>query len=145
MGSEFFKTDVIQILQYLLPGFVATWAFYGLTAHEKATPFERVVEALIFLVPVQVGVLILEAATSFVFGLGNWALDVRFTASFVGRRFQMGAKAPRPMPEHVIREADLLEGKNPQIDRYGRNHATGEKAVIKPLPPPPPPSSPKKQ
>ncbi|MSR60341.1 MAG: hypothetical protein EXS05_22320 [Planctomycetaceae bacterium] len=81
MGSEFFKTDVIEILQYLLPGFVATWVFYGLTAHEKATPFERVVEAMIFLVPVQVGVFLSEAFFE-VYGLGSWTSNVKFTASF---------------------------------------------------------------
>jgi hypothetical protein len=83
MGSEFFKTDVIQILQYLLPGFVATWVFYGLTTYEKATPFERVVEALIFLVPVQVGVFLLEFLSRHFAALESWSPNVRFTASFV--------------------------------------------------------------
>jgi hypothetical protein len=83
MGSEFFKTDVIQILQYLLPGFVATWIFYGLTAHEKATPFERVVEALIFLVPVQVGVLLIEAIATFGGRLESWNSSVKFAVSFM--------------------------------------------------------------
>lgn len=82
MGSEFFKTDVIQILQYLLPGFVATWVFYGLTTYEKATPFERVVEALIFLVPVQVGVFLLEFVSAYLGELGIWPPNVRFAVSF---------------------------------------------------------------
>ena len=45
---EFFKADLIGLVQYLLPGFLSTWIFHSLTAHPKASPFERVVQALIF-------------------------------------------------------------------------------------------------
>ena len=44
--------DIVSVIYYLLPGFVAAWVFYGLTAHPKASPFERVVQALIFTVVV---------------------------------------------------------------------------------------------
>ena len=47
------SSDIIAAIYYLLPGFVAAWVFYGLTAHPKASPFERVVQALIFTVIVQ--------------------------------------------------------------------------------------------
>ena len=40
--------ETIELLQYLLPGFLASWVFYGLTSHLKPSQFERVVEALIF-------------------------------------------------------------------------------------------------
>lgn len=40
--------DLIQLLLKLLPGFLAAWVFYSITAHPKAGPFERVVQALIF-------------------------------------------------------------------------------------------------
>lgn len=40
--------DVVVLLNYLLPGFVAAWVFYGLTSHPKSSPFERTVQALIF-------------------------------------------------------------------------------------------------
>jgi hypothetical protein len=42
------KQELYQILVALLPGFVAAWVFHGLTAHRKASPFERVIHALIF-------------------------------------------------------------------------------------------------
>lgn len=40
--------EVVSIVYYLLPGFLTAWVFYGLTAHQKDSPFERVVQALIF-------------------------------------------------------------------------------------------------
>ena len=47
------SSEIISVVYYLLPGFVSAWVFYGLTAHQKASPFERVVQALIFTVFVQ--------------------------------------------------------------------------------------------
>lgn len=46
MPSELSK-DTLQFLQYVLPGFLAAWVFYGLTSHPKPSQFERVVQALI--------------------------------------------------------------------------------------------------
>ena len=46
MSSELSK-DTLQLLQYVLPGFLAAWVFYGLTSHAKPSQFERVVQALI--------------------------------------------------------------------------------------------------
>lgn len=45
--------DVISLLQYLLPGFLVAWVFYGLTSHQKPSQFERVVQALIFTLAVR--------------------------------------------------------------------------------------------
>ena len=42
------STHIISVLQYLLPGFVASAVFYGLTSYYKPSPFERVVQALVF-------------------------------------------------------------------------------------------------
>lgn len=50
---EWTSSEVIGVIAYLLPGFLAAWVFYGLTAHPKTTPFERVVQALIFTAIVQ--------------------------------------------------------------------------------------------
>lgn len=46
--------DVVALLQYLLPGFLVAWVFYGLTSHPKPSQFERVVQALIFTLAVRV-------------------------------------------------------------------------------------------
>lgn len=42
------SSQLISVLQYLLPGFLSAWIFYGLTAYPKPSPFERVIQALIF-------------------------------------------------------------------------------------------------
>lgn len=46
--------DVVALLQYLLPGFLAAWVFYGVTSHPKPVQFERVIQALIFTLVVRV-------------------------------------------------------------------------------------------
>ena len=45
---EWTSKEFVSVFTYLLPGFLAAWVFHGLTAHPKQTPFERVVQALIF-------------------------------------------------------------------------------------------------
>jgi fructose-specific phosphotransferase system IIC component len=45
---EGLSRETISFLQYLLPGFVAAWIFYGLTSYPKPSQFERVIQALIF-------------------------------------------------------------------------------------------------
>lgn len=45
--------DVIKILTYLLPGFLAAEVVYTLTPSPRRIPFERVIQALIFTVVVQ--------------------------------------------------------------------------------------------
>ncbi|MEO1498510.1 MAG: DUF6338 family protein [Planctomycetota bacterium] len=47
------SANLVQVIQYLLPGFVAACLYYSLTAHPKRSPFERVVQALIFTVIAQ--------------------------------------------------------------------------------------------
>lgn len=39
--------DFLPFFQYLVNGFVAAWIFFGLTSFVRASPFERVVHALI--------------------------------------------------------------------------------------------------
>lgn len=43
----------MEILEFLLPGFVAAAVLYSLTSHPKPSAFERVVQALIFTIVVQ--------------------------------------------------------------------------------------------
>lgn len=40
--------EVVALLSYLLPGFLAAWLFYALTSHAKPSQSERVIQALIF-------------------------------------------------------------------------------------------------
>lgn len=55
-----FSSDLITILEFLLPGFVAAWIFYSLTSFAKPSQFERVIQALIFTLFIQGLVSILE-------------------------------------------------------------------------------------
>ena len=51
--------DIIALLQYLLPGFLSAWIFYGLTSFEKPGQFERIIQALIFTLMIQLSVWII--------------------------------------------------------------------------------------
>ena len=62
------STDLLQVIYFLLPGFVAAWIFYGFTAHPRQSPFERVVEALIFTALVQA---LTATVTSILYGIGT--------------------------------------------------------------------------
>jgi hypothetical protein len=46
--------EIVALLQFLLPGLLAAWVFFGLTSHVKPSQFERVIQALIFTFLVQV-------------------------------------------------------------------------------------------
>lgn len=48
-----FASELLGILQFLLPGLLAAWVFYGFSAHQKGPQFERIVQALIFTLVVQ--------------------------------------------------------------------------------------------
>ena len=50
---ENLATDLFSVLRFLLPGFFAAWVFFGLSAYEKPSQFERVIQALIFTLAVQ--------------------------------------------------------------------------------------------
>lgn len=61
--------ELIPFLQYLLPGFVASWIFHSLTAYPRPGQFEQIVQALIFTFLVQVSVTCIKYAALLV---GTW-------------------------------------------------------------------------
>ncbi len=81
-----FSGELVTLLFKLLPGFVAAWVFYGLTAHAKTSPFERVVEAMIFTVVIQATIILLRE-TLLVIGrvasVGEWTTDGELVISVV--------------------------------------------------------------
>ena len=83
MGWE--KSEIIVALSYLLPGFLAAWAFHSLSGHTKPNPFERVIQALIYTMLVQALVVSLEGVFLLVgkhgFAIGDWSEDVRLVWS----------------------------------------------------------------
>jgi len=78
--------DVVVLLEYLLPGFIAAWVFYGLTSHLKTSPFERTVQALIFTVIIKaltccVGWLSVTIYDTTGLSIGTWDTNVQLILS----------------------------------------------------------------
>src|SRR5690606_31346591 len=83
---ENLASDLVQLLRYLLPGFLAAWVFYGFTSFVKPSQFERVVQALIFTLIVQVAVYFYQIIAIYIskyFALGSWHSDTEFVVSVV--------------------------------------------------------------
>ena len=87
--------DLVSLLQYLLPGFLAAWIFYGFTSHPKPSQFDQVVQALIFTLIVQAGIFCLQKVVSVIgsfWTIGQWneqstLLASIFSAVIVGFLF----------------------------------------------------------
>lgn len=80
------QTQLVSVIYALLPGFLAAWIFYGLTAYPKKSPFERVIQALIFTGIVQATVFMLRGIFLFVgrsWCIGIWTNDVAFIWSIL--------------------------------------------------------------
>jgi len=83
---EWVSQEVVSIIYYLMPGFLAAWVFYTLTAHRKTSPFERVVEALIFTVVVQAVTAVVRwilVLVGHIIVLGTWTQDSALIWSIV--------------------------------------------------------------
>jgi len=79
--------EAIDILTFLLPGFVAAWVYYGLTSFPKPSQFERVVQALIFTFLIQ-GLVYIQKWISLWVGaqgivLGVWSVGVQLVFSII--------------------------------------------------------------
>lgn len=61
--------EIVALLNFLLPGFLAAWVIYGLTNHEKPSQFERTIQALIFTFAIQAAVWLIK---SFLFWVGKF-------------------------------------------------------------------------
>lgn len=75
---ENFASDLISLLRYLLPGFLSAWVFYGFTSFQKPSQFERIIQALIFTLIVQVLVSIIRWLLTYIGGYwsgDNWTAD----------------------------------------------------------------------
>lgn len=78
--------ELVTLVQKLLPGFIAAWAFYGLTAYSRPNTFERTVQALIYTIFVQVIVIVIRWACLQIgayFSLGQWSENVQLVWSVI--------------------------------------------------------------
>jgi hypothetical protein len=82
--------DVVALLQYLVPGFLVAWVYFGITSHAKPSQFERIVQALIYTVVVQC-LLAVERASALALGnaftLGPWSPTSDLFASLLTALF----------------------------------------------------------
>lgn len=72
------EPDLIALMRYLLPGFVAASIYYAFTSHVKPSAFERVVQALVFTI-------VVEAIVSVARAIGcPWTDTVAFQVAAAG-------------------------------------------------------------
>jgi len=62
---ESVSKEMFAIVQYLLPGFISAWIFYGLTSFKKPSQFERIIQALIFTIFVQAIMYLMQKLLTF--------------------------------------------------------------------------------
>lgn len=77
---------ILRLLYELLPGFLAAWVFYSLTAHPKPSSFERIVQALVFTIivrAVMTGTRLLLQFAGVLTGAGTWTQDAQLTWSVI--------------------------------------------------------------
>lgn len=77
--------EIISLLNFLLPGFLAAWVIYALTNHEKPNQFERTIQALIFTVLIQALVWVLKHFMLFLgelIELGQWSTASELVLSY---------------------------------------------------------------
>lgn len=110
---DFPKSEIVGLIYQLMPGFVAAWCFFGLTAHQKSSPFERTIQALIFTGIVKAIVIcfcyLLIRIGTLVGTVGEWSTEGEFVLSIVigvivGVLFSSGANNNWPhevLPEWV--------------------------------------------
>lgn len=79
--------DLIALINHLAPGFLAAWVFYRLTSYSKPSAFERIVQALVFTLIIEVGTSIVRILMmgfgSLLFSVGVWTNDSDLAWSLV--------------------------------------------------------------
>lgn len=84
---ELLSNEIITLLSYLLPGFITAWVYHGLTAFTRPSKFERIVQALIYTVVIQVFTITVRwlflIVNNHVFFIGKWTNNSTLICSFV--------------------------------------------------------------
>lgn len=86
-------SDVLSALNLLLPGFVAAWVFYGMTAYPRASPFEQVIQALVYNVILRPFVLAVGGLLRYAgdwHSFGPWTVESELTTAVI-LAFPLGA------------------------------------------------------
>jgi len=84
---EIFTESFLSLFFQLVPGFIASWVFYGLTPIEKPDQLDRVVNALIYSVLIKIFIFILSSLLWFIgdkwISFGLWTENVELIYSVV--------------------------------------------------------------
>lgn len=83
---EKIEPTLIILFQFLLPGFLTAWVFHALSSYPKQSQFERIVQALIFTILIQVFSNITKHMLLYVgqcVSLGVWDKDSELIASII--------------------------------------------------------------
>ncbi len=81
---ENLSSQIVGVIYELLPGFISAWIFFGLTAYLRPSPFERVVQALIFTVVVRTIVICIREGLLFggrFLSFGTWNSESELSLS----------------------------------------------------------------
>lgn len=117
---------VVDVLTFLLPGFISAALLYNLTPAPRPIPFERVVQALIFTMIVQVCVIgvrigLTEIGSRLVI-IGRWTDEVRLTWSVVLAvllGFVMAWMANTDRVHSLLRKAGITQQTSYSSEWYG--------------------------
>lgn len=123
---------VVDLLQFLLPGFLAAWVFYAFTSYRKPSEFERVIQALIFTLLIKtvttvVRLTFLTAGKRATFGTWNEESDLlaaTITAFLLGALFSYLANTDRF--HHIMRSVGITRETSFPSEWFGafRNNVT---------------------
>lgn len=80
------SSDIITVIFFLLPGFIAAWVFYGFTGYEPPEMMSRVIQAMILTMIIRVftaGMREISYVLADLMTLGTWTEDVELAWSIV--------------------------------------------------------------
>lgn len=83
---ESVSSEVFDILRFLLPGFLTAWIFHAFTSYPKPSQFERIVQALIFTVFVQMATYLVKNTLlkiGIYFSVGPWTENIELVWSYL--------------------------------------------------------------
>lgn len=120
------SNNVVDLLTFLLPGFVAAAVFHSLTPFPRREPFERTVQALIFTILIQAAVVVVRSGLLFMgrFGLemGQWNQRVELVwAVFLAVALGLlsAAISNRDSVHHILRKLGVTHQTSYASEWYG--------------------------
>lgn len=134
---ESLSTDFLNILKFLLPGFLTAWIFHAFTSYPKPSQFERVVQALIFTIFVQVLTYLIKKICLLIggnlFSLGSWTPDTGLIWSYtsavvIGLIFSYAAN--NDSFHALLRKLKLTKQTSYHCEWFGAFHAREDSWVV---------------